>query len=597
MLVRHTRHVNLTILQLRISIQIVVLCGLLLTGCDGQSEDSPAPAPGTPPTAASAEWFQDVTRERRLSFIHDVGPVNDYHMADITGSGGAALDYNNDGRMDLLLIQNGGPDTSLTSRMYRQEIDGAFTDVTQQTHLSITGYGMAATCGDVNNDGWIDVLVSLYTGNRLFINEQGRFTEVSPEQSGIKNPYWAVGGTFADFDRDGRLDLVVVNYVALDDRKVCRFPHGIDYCAPFEFQHRPARLYQNVTPSGAGADQVKFIDISRPSGIEYKAAPGLAAICADFTGDGWADIFIANDGAPNHLWVNQHDLTFEEEAATRGASINAAGVAQANMGIGFGDADANGLLDLYITHLPSEGHVLWIQDAPGLFRDATMQTGLGRSSRRTTGFGTVMADFDNDVDQDIAVGAGAVLYPSAAYTPPEETVKRLGPHWARYAENNQLFENNNGRFHDVSAAHPEFCGESNVVRGVIVADFDNDGGQDLVACRVGTTVALYRNVAPNRGNWLLVRVVDQSAGGRDAYGAMVTVESAGNAQVGCVSAAESYMASNDPRLHFGLGKASGADAVHVLWPDGSREQFGPFQANQVIVLSKGTSAAPAAHVR
>lgn len=581
LVVLHARCAEHRFLPLITVLPRVLVCSLLIvsvSGCDTGSNPKAGPE--------ATEWFADVTSDRRLSFVHGVGPEEEYQFPDIMGSGGAVLDYDRDGLLDLLLVQNQGPDSMSTTKVFRQQPDHTFTDATAGSGLAVAGDGMGATCADINNDGWTDVLISFWPGNRLFLNQRGKFVEIPASQSGIANPHWSAGAAFADFDRDGLLDLIVANYVAVDERKTCSFTYGPDYCSPLDYQRRASRLYRNVSTPEATPEQVKFVDISKSSGIEFVAGQALGVVCADFTSDGWQDIFIANDGAPNYLWVNQRDLTFKEEATHRGIARNGAGLTQGNMGIALGDADRNGLLDVFVTHLPNEGHVLWIQDAPGLFRDATLQHGLGRTEWRSTGFGTAMSDFDNDADLDIAIVAGGVQSPSPVYKPSEETAKRLGPHWARYAERNQLFSNNDGRYTDISPANPAFCGEANVARGLIVADLDNDGGQDLVVCRTGAPTGIYRNTASDRGNWVQMRVVDPSAGGRDAIGAVVTVEAAGQKHVASLSPSTSYMVSNDPRLHYGLGRAATVDRVTVLWPDGRIQLFGPFEANRLIVLEK-----------
>ena len=243
-------------------------------------------------------------------------------MPQQVGSGAAFLDFNNDGRLDIYLLQNGGPDSSSRNRLFMQTPDGHFQDVSRGSGLDIAGYNMGVAVGDINNDGWPDILVTQYGGVRLFLNRgDGTFADITAE-AGLTNPGWGASAAFFDFDRDGLLDLVVVNYVDYDPTWPCTGPYGKpDYCAPKTFKGRVSRLFRNV--SEKGGKTVRFEDVTVASGLGSVLGPGLGVICADFDGDGWPDIFIANDGAPNRLWINQHDVTFKEEAVRRGGAYNA----------------------------------------------------------------------------------------------------------------------------------------------------------------------------------------------------------------------------------------------------------------------------------
>ena len=581
---------------------IFAVVGILpFAGC----EDGDLPRPPEPVTpvaagdaAAGPAWFADVTAARKFAFRHDTGPFGDYFMPDSAGSGGAVLDFDNDGRLDILMVQITGPGTGKTHALFHQQPDGTFADVTEGSGLDVDGHGMGAACGDVNNDGLVDVAITYYRGTRLFINTgNGRFVQLGDE-AGVVNPYWGMTAAFFDYDRDGRLDLFVANYIAYQGVP-CFYQNGQDFCGPGEHTGSDAKLYRNTTPPGdASPAAVRFEDVTERAGIAGRPGAGLGVVCADFTADGWQDVFVTNDGEPNFLWVNRRDGTFAEEGVVRGVAVNAAGKAQANMGIGVGDADGNGLLDLYVTHLTEEGNVLWAQDAAGAFRDLTRAVDLTRIDSRGTGFGTTMTDFDNDADPDIAIVNGRVSR-SRLYTPDPATVERLGP-WAPYAERNIVLRNDGGRFVDTSPAHPAFAGRPNVGRGLVVADLDNDGGMDLIACQADQPAQVFRNVAPARGHWVLVRAVDPARGGRDAYGASVTVTAAGRQYGHVVAPSYSYLNSNDPRLHFGLGAASVVDRVTVTWPDGTAEAFPGGPVDRVMVVSKGagqpvaTAAADAA---
>jgi hypothetical protein len=560
---------------------LLLLGSVALLGCG-----RPAPPEAEEP---AAPWFRDVTEEVGLNFVHDDGTrvEKDYYMPALLGSGAALFDFDNDGRMDVLLLQNGGPESKSTNRLFRQGADGRFTDVSKGSGLDVADFCLGVAVGDVNNDGWPDVLITGYGRVWLFLNNKdGTFRDVTRE-AGLENPHWGTSAAFVDYDRDGWLDLVIVNYVEYEPNKFCSGKTSKrDFCGPSGFDGTLTRLYRNLgrTP-GAPADAVRFEDVTSRSGLASAKGPGLGVVCADFNGDGWPDILVANDGKPNHLWVNQKDGTFKEQAVLYGVAYNAMGQSQANMGIAVGDLAGAGLFDVFITHLPDELNVCWKQGPAGVFHDRTAQMGLANPRWRATGFGTVFGDFDQDGALDLAVANGAVRLPSrpAANPPPG--------FWGRYAERNQLFANDGtGKFKDVSEGDP-FCGPLAVSRGLACADIDGDGALDLLVTRVATSARLYRNVAPRRGHWLLVRALDPALGGRDAYGAEVVVEAAGRRWKRWVNPGYSFLCSNDPRAHFGLGAAERVDAIRVTWPDGSREAFGGQSADQLVVLRKGTGQA------
>jgi hypothetical protein len=563
--------------------------GLLLWGLGCQ--ESAGPAAGSDPLAA-APWFVDVTEEKGLDFVHDAGTVGNYFMPEQVGSGAALFDFDNDGRLDIYLLQNGGPQGQ-RNRLYRQLPDGRFQDVSAGSGLDITGYSMGVAIGDVNNDGWPDVLVTQYGKVRLFLNNgDGKsFTEIT-EQAGLDNPAWGTSAAFLDYDRDGWLDLVVVNYVDYDPTWSCKGPTGErDYCAPKVFHGRVSRLWHNITGKQAGAAgragsrQVRFQDVTETSGLGRRPGPGLGVLCADFDGDGWPDIFIANDGAANHLWINQRDGTFREEALERGVAYNAMGQAQAGMGIALGDVDGDGLFDLFVTHLTDETHTLWKQGPRGLFQDRTAQAQLLHPpSGQGTGFGTVLADFNHDGFLDLAVVNGHV------YARPAAAVRdwSLGPFWSRYGDHNQLFAGlNGGRFRDISAANPALCGYANVARGLVRGDIDGDGAVDLLVTCIGGRARLFRNVAPKQGHWLQVRALDPACQ-RDAYGAEIQVRAGGRTFTAWLHPAESYLCSSEPCAHFGLGAAAQIETIEVLWPDGVREVFPGGPADRRLILRKGS---------
>ncbi len=568
---------------------VVLLPALLaLLGCSGSTR--PDPKNNAPDEAVGPAWFEDVSDRVGFHFVHDPGATGNYFMPQSMGSGCAFLDFDNDGLLDIYLLQDAGPDSKSVNRLYRQVPGGTFQDVTAGSGLDVAGHNRGVAVGDVNNDGLPDVLLTQYGAIKLFVNlGGGRFEDVSAA-SGLVNPLWGMSAAFLDYDRDGWLDLVVVNYLDYDPGKECHSPSGeADYCGPNSFRGVCSKLFHNrgyvAAKDGKRAARVRFADVSFASGLGRLEGPGLGVVSADFDGDGWPDIFVANDGQPNRLWINRHDGTFRDEAVSRGLAYTAMGSAFAGMGIALGDINNDGLLDLFVTHLGSETNTLWKQGPRGEFRDGTRRAGLAAPRGHGTGFGTLMADFNNDGAVDLAIVNGRVIRGGPAHD------SGLG-FWETYAERNQLFANDgNGVFHDQSAANPALCGRWNVGRGLACGDFDNDGAPDLLVSTIGGRARLLRNVAPDRGHWLKVRALEPKWK-RDAYGAEIRVRAGGREQMRSLHPAESYLCSSSPLAHFGLGTAARVDSILVVWPDGVRESFPGCAADQSIQLRRGEGRAP-----
>ncbi|MEK7676496.1 MAG: CRTAC1 family protein [Verrucomicrobiota bacterium] len=506
-------------------------------------------------------------------------------MPEHIGSGAALFDFDNDGRLDIYLLQCGGPHSQSRNQLFHQETDGTFANRSNGSGLDVVGYGMGATAGDVNNDGLPDMLITEYGAARLFLNRGGgKFSEVTKE-AGIDNSRWATAASFIDFDRDGWLDLVVGDYVDYSPTEKCFDAAGVlDFCGPQSFPGTVSRLFHNLGRAGSEGT-ARFEDVTVRSGLARVLGKALGVLCADFDGDRWPDIFIADDGIPNRLYINQRNGTFVEEAAMRGLAYNAMGSAVGNMGVALGDVNNDDLFDLFVTHLFFEQHALWVQGPRGLFQDQTASFGLINPGRRGTGFGTVLADFDLDGWPDLALVNGSIRRGSSH---PGPRLGGLSEFWSPYAQHYQLFVNDGqGRFADVSPANPAFCGQAAMGRGLACGDVDNDGALDLLAVCAGGPVQLFRNTAPRRGHWLTVRAVDPALGGRDACGAEVIIESGGHRWWRLVQTSCSYLVSNDPRVHAGLGAAATVDAIRVLWPDGSEELFPGGAADRQITLRKG----------
>lgn len=562
---------------------------LALVGCH-EHTDPPPPAAIMESQSRAASWIEDVTERWKVDFVHEVGPVGSYYMPESIGSGAAILDLDGDGRMDLFLLQNGGPTSAAKHQLYQQTDAGGFRNVSEGSGLDIPGRGMGVAVGDVDNDGRPDVLITEVDQVRLFRNlGGGRFAEITGG-AGIVNPHWGTSVAFFDYDRDGWLDCLIVNYIDYSESNLCYDPQGRrTYCGPSGFPGVAPRLFRNLGRPSDGTVAVRFEDVTVRAGLAGLAGPGLGVVCADVNGDHWPDALIANDGQMNWLLINQGNGTFTEEAARRGIAYNEMGATQANMGVALGDVDGDGLFDVLITHLHTETHALWRQGPRGLFQDRTTRSRVAASTWRGTGFGAVFADLDSDGAPDLVIVNGAIK--RHAIDPPPLGKANRDPFWNGFEQRSQVFVNDGrGVFSDVSAQHLPFTGTAAVARGLAVGDFDHDGGPDLVVTRLAAPARVYRNVAP-RGHWLLVHPRLPQHGDRDAYGAEIRITAGGTVRTAWINPSQSYLCSNDPRAHFGLGSHSRVEAIEVVWPDGAEEAFGPADANQVITVRQGSGRA------
>jgi hypothetical protein len=544
---------------------------------------------------ASVPLFREVAEEVGLKFNHFTGATGEFYMPEIMGAGVALFDYDNDGDLDVYLIQGTmfepaqdsrqakfppPPGWKPGSRLFRNLLSETgklqFEDVTEKAGVGHIGYGMGVAVGDYDNDGFQDLYVTNFGRNVLYHNNgNGTFTDVTAK-AGVDDPRWSTGAAWVDYDHDGRLDLFVANYLdfTVKGNKQCFASTGErDYCTPKMYQPVPARLFHN---RGDGT----FEDVTEAAGIGAALGPGLGVVCADFNCDGWPDIYVANDGAAAHLWINQRNGTFKEKGLLSGAAFNADGLPQAGMGVAAGDFEGNGHEDIFKTNLTNEGSNLFVNDGRGNFHDAAAEFGLVLPTFPYTGFGTEWFDYDNDGQLDLFIANGAV-----------NRIESLRGNPYPFGQPDQLFHNEGEgqKFREMShAAGPAFA-LSEVSRGAAFGDIDNDGAVDIVVTNNNGSVRLLlnQNRSLNHNHWLLVRL-EASHGNRFAIGATVELQQRGRKLVRRAHTDSSYLSASDVRVHFGLGANANIDSLIVRWPDGQCEAWDNIHADQIVTVRQGT---------
>jgi enediyne biosynthesis protein E4 len=523
-------------------------------------------------------FFTEITDQSNLKFVHDPGVDGTYFMPESLGSGAALFDYNNDGLLDVYLVNAGPhnkPNTSVKDRLFEQQKDGKFLDVTDKAHLGDLDYGLGVAAGDIDNDGDLDLYVTNFGHDKLYRNNgDGTFADIT-DQAGITNSGWSASVIFIDYDLDGFLDIYVATYLQYNSATHCTDKAGRpEYCGPKSFAGLPDVLYHNNHKN-------TFKDVSSESHIASSSLKGLGVVSADFNQDSYPDIYVANDGEANHLWINQKDGTFRDEAMSLGAAVNATGQPEASMGVTAGDIDGDLHPDLFMTHLRDEKNTLYRNLGAIGFQDDSWNTGLAAPSIPFTGFGSGFFDFDNDSDLDVAVVNGRIA------RGPLLIRNKTPGYWDPYAETSFLFQNDgSGKFQDVSNNAGSFCKAVENRRGLAFGDIDNDGDIDLLVTNDGGPARLYRNETNGKNHWLLVRTIDPSQK-RDAIGAKITLIVSGKKLFRVVAPGYSYLCSNDPRVHFGLGSATRFDSIEVQWPAGTTEKFAGGKADQILTLLKG----------
>ncbi|MFB3040345.1 MAG: FG-GAP-like repeat-containing protein [Candidatus Poribacteria bacterium] len=522
--------------------------------------------------------FIDVTAEAGIRFRHVNGAAGNFHSPETIGAGGAFLDYDNDGNLDLYLVNSGNwpgstSDETATSLLYRNNGDGTFTDATVAAGVSNAGnYGQGATVGDYDNDGDSDLYVTNFGSNVLYRNNgDGTFTDVT-DDAGVGDGRWSSSCTFFDYNRDGYLDLYVVNYVrySIDiSYRPCGTPQARTYCSPSVFEGVLNRLYRN---NGDGT----FTDVTEAAGVGggtgFYHGKGLGVVAADFNNDGRLDLYIANDDTPNTLFYNKGDGTFIDIGLIAGCAYSFDGIAQAGMGVDAGDYNGDGLLDIFVTNLSQETNALYRNNGDATFTDVIHETNLGKASYLFLGFGTGFFDYDNDGHLDIFVANGHV----------SNNIEQISD-VITHAQPNQLFRNNgDGTFTDVSSESGAHFQLREVSRGTIFGDYDNDGDVDVVVCQSNGPAVLLRNEGRNRRNWLRVKTVGVISN-RDGIGARVTVKMGERLLAREVHTGSSYLCGNDPRLNFGVDEHTRIVRLEIRWPSGVVQTLENLSVNHELI--------------
>ena len=534
--------------------------------------------------------FTDITKQSGLDkFHHRSGTAKKESIIETPGSGVALLDYDNDGWLDIYLLNGStiaafkGNEPPPHAMLFHNNHDGTFTDVTDKAGVANERWGFGVAVGDYDNDGWPDIYVANYGKNRLYHNNHdGTFTDVA-EEAGVTLGGWSTGPTWGDYDHDGLLDLFVPGYVKFDadnppiagkgtiPANFCQFRGVAVMCGPRGLPGERDHLFHN---NGDGT----FTDVSVKAGVsDPDGYYGLAAVFVDVDDDGWVDLTVANDSTPNYLYLNRHNGTFEDVSYGSGFALSEDGREQASMAIAVGDYNRDGKVDLFTTTFSDDYKTLYRNDGGGNFSDVTYRSGLGEPTVPFLAWGAGFLDFDNDGLLDIFIANGHV-YPGVDR-------QDWGTTWA---ERPQLFRNLDGaRFKEVPPATGSGLADVITARGAAFGDLFNDGHIDVVINNIDSTPALLRNVEKNGNHWLTLKLVGGPKSPRDAIGAKVFLTAGGVRQRADVFSGGSYSSSSDQRLHFGLGTSTRIDKIEIHWPSGLKQQIAVQHVDQIVTVDEG----------
>jgi len=538
------------------------------------------------PTSPAIQ-FEDVADKAGIRFVTENSPTPEKHQPETMPAGVALFDYDGDGLLDIYLV-NGAEMPSLVktgpkyyNRLFHNNGDGTFTDVTERAGVAGAGYGMGVAVGDYDNDGWPDLFLANVNGNQLFHNNgDGTFTDVTAKaglggalHNGRK--MWSISAGWFDYNNDGLLDLFVSNYCQWDPQHepACMGLSGRGYCHPNSFAPLPNTLYRN---NGDGT----FTDVSDQTGIAALEGKGMGVAFADYDGDGFLDVFVANDNSPNRLFHNLNGKRFEDVAFQEGVAYNEDGDALAGMGAVFRDLNNDGLPDIWHTAIENETFPFFLNRGGGKFSSATETSGLARITRRMSGWSNGAADLDNDGWKDLVVARGNVM----------DNIEEISRHF-HYAEPNSVFRNlGDGRFEDVSATAGADFLKPGPHRGLAYGDLDNDGKVDLVGTALGGPVRVFRNITETHNHWILLKLVGKRSN-RMGIGAQIRITTDdGRRQYDEVTTSTGYAASSDLRVHFGLGTSPTVREIEIRWPSGARQLLHTVTGDRLVVITEARDA-------